>query len=91
MYEVTLYSKTRCPGCDATKRMFGIKGIPYNEINITEDPEAHAELVTRGVASVPAVKVQDAQAREIMFWSGLRPDMIEQLDSQLQTTEGTNE
>ena len=35
---VTVYSKPMCVQCDATKRALDKAGLPYDTVDITEDP-----------------------------------------------------
>jgi glutaredoxin 3 len=54
---VLLYSKTGCPYCDAKRAELAARGVAVREINLSERPEAIAELlkVTRGRRIVPVV------------------------------------
>ena len=37
---ITVYSKPRCPQCDATYRILNKQGIDYRSIDVTEDIDA---------------------------------------------------
>ena len=54
---VLLYTKTGCPYCDAKRAKLATRGVAVREINVSEHPEAVAELlkVTRGRRIVPVV------------------------------------
>ncbi len=54
---VLLYTKTGCPHCDAKRAELAARGVAVREINVSEHPEAVAELlkVTRGRRIVPVV------------------------------------
>ena len=54
---VLLYTKTGCPYCDAKRAELAARGMAVREINLSERPEAVAELlkVTRGRRIVPVV------------------------------------
>ncbi len=54
---VLLYTKTGCPHCDAKRAELDARGVAVREINVSEHPEAVAELlkVTRGRRIVPVV------------------------------------
>jgi glutaredoxin 3 len=54
---VLLYTKTGCPYCDAKRAELAARGVLVREINLSERPEAIAELlkVTRGRRIVPVV------------------------------------
>lgn len=71
--KITVYSKTHCPQCDATKRRLDRIGVPYDEINLDENKEARDELVSLGFKATPIVMAGSVS------WSGYRPDMIDAL------------
>jgi glutaredoxin len=54
---VLLYTRTGCPYCDAKRAELAARGVSVREINVSERPEAVAELlkVTRGRRVVPVV------------------------------------
>jgi glutaredoxin len=54
---VLLYTKTGCQYCDAKRAELAARGALVREINLSERPEAIAELlkVTRGRRIVPVV------------------------------------
>ena len=54
---VLLYTKTGCPYCEAKRAELAARGVAVREINVSERPEAVAELlkVTRGRRIVPVV------------------------------------
>jgi glutaredoxin-like protein NrdH len=67
---VKLYSKPACMQCDATKFSFQDKGIEYQEIDLTQDPEALKRFKAQGFSSAPIVVTPDET------WSGFRPEKI---------------
>ena len=54
---VLLYTRTGCPYCDAKRTELAARGVPIREINVTERPQAVAELMklTGGRRIVPVV------------------------------------
>jgi glutaredoxin len=52
---ITVYSKNQCPFCDRAKALLESKGIPFNVINIEEQPEHRETLVDLGLRSVPQI------------------------------------
>ena len=54
---------------------FDRAGIQYEEINLDDNPEALQTIKDLGYSSVPVVVDADSG----MYWSGLRPDMIQKL------------
>ena len=61
MQKVTIYLTGLCPFCWRAKRLFDIKGVDYEEIDIMADPERRSEMVRRagGLTSVPQVFIGD--------------------------------
>ena len=71
---VTVYSKPNCVQCTATTRALEAKGIPYELIDLTEDAEAYAFVVTFGYRQAPVVVAEDKH------WAGFQPSKIEALE-----------
>ena len=67
---ITVYSKPRCPQCDATYRALDKQGISYEKIDVTQDAESLAFIKGLGYQQAPVVVVGEDH------WSGLRPDRI---------------
>ncbi|HVJ65405.1 MAG TPA: glutaredoxin 3 [Bdellovibrionota bacterium] len=44
---VLIYSKDFCPYCDAAKNLLTQRGVGYEEINISTQPEKRDEMMTR--------------------------------------------
>jgi len=60
MRTVTIYSTEWCPYCVAAKRFLTEKGVPWQEIDLTEDDAGRAALVERtGRRTVPQIYVGD--------------------------------
>ena len=61
MQKVMIYLTGLCPFCWRAKRLLDIKGVDYEEIDITADPERLSEMVRRagGLTSVPQVFIGD--------------------------------
>lgn len=72
---ITLYSKPRCPQCDATKRWLAKNGTSYIELDITDNSDARDYVMALGYLSAPVV-VAGAD-----HWSGFRPDRLDKLGS----------
>lgn len=71
---ITLYTRTVCQQCKATKRKMATLGLEYTEIN-TEHDEAAAQLLRdKGYQQAPVVILSDGQE-----WTGYRPDLLEAL------------
>lgn len=56
MNPVRIYTTTWCGYCTAAKRFFQARNIPYEEIDLTTDPEGRADLEARtGRRTVPQI------------------------------------
>lgn len=74
---VTVFTKPRCPQCDATKRQFTKLGIPFETIDVSESPETLEQLQRAGFKQAPVVIAPDHS------WTGYRPDLIRELAKSL--------
>ena len=56
---VVMYSTTWCGDCRRSKSLLDRMGVPYQEINIDDDPEAAATVqqLNRGYRSVPTIVI----------------------------------
>jgi glutaredoxin 3 len=52
---LTVYSKTVCPYCVQAKNFLKSKNIPFEEINIEQQPEAREFIMTAGHRTVPQI------------------------------------
>ncbi len=69
---ITLYSKSNCPQCTATKRRLDKRGAVYTVVDVTEDADALAFVLGLGYQQVPVVYVESGA-----HWSGFKPDLID--------------
>ncbi|MCD4550055.1 MULTISPECIES: glutaredoxin-like protein NrdH [unclassified Schaalia] len=67
---ITVYSKPRCPQCDATYRVLDKQGIAYTSIDVSQDMDALEYIKGLGYQQAPVVVTDDDH------WSGFRPDRI---------------
>jgi len=58
--QITMYSTTWCGDCRRSKMWLDGQGVPYEEINIDESPEAAREVMrlNRGNRSVPTIVIE---------------------------------
>ena len=58
-FELVMYTRTRgCPFVSVARLALSRTGVPYREINIDQDPNAHAWLLqTVGFLSVPTLVI----------------------------------
>jgi glutaredoxin 3 len=57
MADVTLYSTRFCPYCFAAKRLLTQKGVEFEEIDVSFDPQLRRTMTEKagGVRSVPQI------------------------------------
>ena len=57
-HNVTVYSTSTCPYCDAVKEYLDGKGVKYDEVDVSQDQNAASELIARtGQQGVPQTDV----------------------------------
>ena len=60
MAQITVYTTEPCSFCARVKQLLARRGVVYEEINLSKDPEGRAELVERtGMLSFPQVVIGD--------------------------------
>jgi len=60
MKSVKIYSKSTCPFCVRIKNFFEEKGVPFEDIDLTDKPDELAALKDRtGLRTVPQVFIGD--------------------------------
>lgn len=72
---VKIYTLPACVQCDSTKRLLTKNEIPYEEVDLSKDPEALAKVREMGYTAAPVV-VAGAE-----HWSGFRPDKLSNLSN----------
>ena len=45
---VTVFTKPHCPQCDATKRQFTKLGVPFETVDLTQNPSTLEQLQAAG-------------------------------------------
>lgn len=68
--KAVIYSTKTCGMCIAAKNFMDKEGIPYEEVNLSENKEAMDELKEKGITSVPFIKIGDQEI------SGFKPAEI---------------
>ena len=68
---VVLFSRRRCPLCDAAREVLDARGVAFDEVDIGGDPRLEAEYGT----AVPVVEV-DGMA---VFQGGMDPASLPEL------------
>lgn len=53
---VKVYSANTCPNCQTVKDALQQQGVPFEVVNIDEDAEAKAYIMSRGVRGIPVIE-----------------------------------
>lgn len=67
---ITVYTKPHCGPCGQTKRLLDSRKVDYTPVDLTDNPEAQAIVVSLGYRGAPVVVTDDEH------WYGFRPDKI---------------
>lgn len=67
---VTVYSLPNCVQCDSTKRLLTRNEVSFNEVDLSQDPDALAMIRELGYNAAPVVMAGEDH------WSGFRPDKL---------------
>ena len=60
MAQITVYTTEPCSFCLRVKQLLAQRGVVYEEVNLSKDPEGRAQLVERtGMLSFPQVVIGD--------------------------------
>ena len=60
MAQITVYTTDPCSFCARVKQLLTQRGVAYEEINLSKDPQGRAELMERtGILSFPQVVIGD--------------------------------
>jgi len=60
MAQITVYTTEPCSFCARVKQLLAQRGVVYEEINLSKDPEGRSELVElTGMLSFPQVVIGD--------------------------------
>ena len=58
MRDVTVYTADPCRLCHLAKALLDARGISFNEVNLTKDPDGRAELTRRtGLMTFPQIVI----------------------------------
>jgi glutaredoxin 3 len=60
MAKITLYTTDACSSCRRAKALLDQRGLPFEEINLSRDPDGRVELAARtGLMTFPQILVGD--------------------------------
>ena len=81
---ITVYSKPRCPQCDATYRKLKKDlqeaqedGVAHESVDVTKDEDSLNLIKGLGYQQAPVVAVRSGDGAILETWGGFRPDRIE--------------
>lgn len=46
-HKIVIYTKNYCPYCDRAKEYFRHRGLAFDEVDVTHDPQLYTELKAR--------------------------------------------
>lgn len=72
---VTVMTKPSCVQCNATYRKLESTGVPYEVVDMSQDPEALERMRALNFMQAPVVEVRYPDGRMEHF-SGFQPDRI---------------
>lgn len=70
---ITVYTKPSCVQCNATVRALDNASLPYQTVDVSNDPDALESLKQLGYMQAPVVVTERGH------WSGFQPDKIREL------------
>lgn len=57
---ITIYKTPTCAYCPMVAKLFDMKGVKYNFVDVSENPELRQEVITKsGAMSVPITVLND--------------------------------
>ena len=60
MSPVRIYTSVSCPYCVQAKRLLDRKGVPYEEIDVTGDPDRRAQMIeASGRRTLPQIFIAE--------------------------------
>lgn len=57
---ITLYSSPTCGKCKGLKNWMNTNNIPFEELDVTENDEAQADLMCEGLTNLPVIKIDES-------------------------------
>ena len=75
--KITLYTAPGCGPCLATKHAMSLRGIPFDLVDLRDDPDAMERVKALGYRSAPVVVVEDGDS--VQHWTGFQLDLLTDL------------
>lgn len=76
MRKITVYTKTNCVQCSATKRWLDRRQVPYEEAAAAESPAILEEAQQAGIGQAPIVRLSDQNEATLAMWGGFNPTLL---------------
>ena len=76
MRKITVYTKTSCVQCTATKRWLDRRQVPYEEAPVDESPAVLEEAQRDGIGQAPIVRLSDQNEATLAMWGGFNPTLL---------------
>lgn len=76
MRKITVYTKTNCVQCAATKRWLDRRQVPYEEAAVDESPAILEEAQQAGIGQAPIVRLSDQNEATLAMWGGFNPTLL---------------
>lgn len=73
---ITLYTQPSCQPCKRIKFVLQREGVPFEEVDVSQDHQALEAIKELGYIRVPVMVVRPAGSDKDLHWSGLKPDLI---------------
>jgi glutaredoxin-like protein NrdH len=70
---IKLFTKPGCQGCRQSKKFLERRGVAFQTVDVTEQPDAVDQIRDMGYASLPVLVTDQGH------WSGFQPDRLAQL------------
>ena len=68
---ITIYKTPTCAYCPMVAKLFDMKGVKYNFVDVSENPELRQEVITKsGAMSVPVTVLNDWEDFTVGFQAG---------------------
>ncbi len=57
--QIVVYTQPHCASCREVERYFEARGLPFTVLDVSDDPDALEEIVSRGYMSTPVTRIGD--------------------------------
>ena len=76
--KITIYKTSHCAFCPMVMKYLDSKGIKYETVDITDDPELRQEVITKSGAMTVPITVRGDWEKFVVGWQPMKmKDLIE--------------